>query len=87
MPGKQHGPSIKDPKLYDKLRKHGESKEKAARISNAKAAGEDISRKGGKSPPYEDWTKDELEHRAAEIGIGGRSAMDKAELIEALRHH
>lgn len=31
--------SLKKPKLYDKLRRKGYSKEKAARISNAVAAG------------------------------------------------
>jgi hypothetical protein len=34
-----------------------------------------------------DWTKDDLEQRAAEIGIDGRSKMNKHELIEALRTH
>ena len=33
------------------------------------------------------WTKDELEDRAAEIGIEGRSDMNKDELIDALRNH
>jgi hypothetical protein len=43
---KDHGPSVKDDELYEKLREEGESKEKAARIANAKAAGEDVSKKG-----------------------------------------
>ena len=43
------------------------------------------SKKGGKQPPYEDWTKDELYDRAQEIGIEGRSDMTKDELIDALR--
>ena len=42
---------------------------------------------GGKSPPYEDWTKEELYDRAQEIGIEGRSDMTKDQLIEALRDH
>jgi hypothetical protein len=87
MPGKDHGPSIKDDRLYEELREEGESKEKAARIANAKAAGEDVSKKGGESGSYDEWTKDELEDRAAEIGIEGRSNMTKAELIDALRNH
>ena len=37
--------------------------------------------------PFEEWTVDELRDRAAEIGIDGRSDMDKGELIDALRNH
>lgn len=83
-----HGNSIKNDDLYEELRKDGASKEKAARIANAKA-NDDMhpSKKGGKAPPYEDWTRDALYERAQEIGIEGRSDMDKAELIEALRRH
>ena len=87
MPGKDHGPSVKDDRLYEELRDDGASKEKAARIANAKAGGEDVSRKGGESGSYEDWTKDDLEERASEIGIEGRSDMSKDELIDALRNH
>ncbi|WP_425098258.1 DUF7218 family protein [Tropicibacter sp. S64] len=81
-------PSIKDEDTYEALRDKGMSKEKAARISNAQA-NEDMhpSQKGGKAAPYEEWTKDDLYERAQEIGIDGRSSMDKAELIAALRSH
>jgi hypothetical protein len=84
---KDHGPSVKDDETYEALREQGESKEKAARIANARAGGEDVSRKGGEHGSYEDWTKEELEQRAAEIGIEGRSEMTKDELIGALRNH
>jgi hypothetical protein len=87
MPKKDPGPSVKDDDLYEKLREEGMSKEKAARIANAKAAGDQPMKSGGKASPYEDWTKDELYDRAQEIGIEGRSDMDKSELIDALRNH
>jgi hypothetical protein len=61
---KDHGPSVKDDRLYEKLREEGESKEKAARIANAKAGGEDIGRKGGEGESYEDRTVEELRDRA-----------------------
>ena len=82
-----HGSSVKDDKTYEGLRKSGASKEKAARIANAKAAGDKPSEKGGKASKYEDQTKEQLEKRAAEIGIEGRSKMDKGELVDALRNH
>ncbi|ETW12569.1 hypothetical protein ATO8_11144 [Roseivivax marinus] len=80
--------SIKDEKLYEDLRDESMSKEKAARIANAKANDrQQPSKKGGKQPPYEEWSKDDLYERAQEIGIEGRSDMTKDELIEALRAH
>lgn len=80
---------IKDEKTYRKLRAKGESKEKSARIANAIAgqSASKVGRKGGKSPSYEDWTKQDLVKRAREIGIRGRSSMSKAELVKALRDH
>jgi hypothetical protein len=82
---KDHGPSVKDDEQYEALRREGASKEKAARIANTdrQTAGE----RGGKSESYEDWTKEELESRAAELDIDGRSDMDKGQLIDALRNH
>ncbi len=83
------GPSVKDRKMYESLRDDGASKEKAARIANAAAnsSRSSVGRKGGKSGDYDDWTKDRLLKRAREIGIEGRSRMDKGELIKALRNH
>lgn len=82
---KDHGSSIKDDEQYEALRDEGMSKEKAARIANTPR--EEAGRKGGQSPQYEEWTKDELYERAQEIGIEGRSEMTKKELIKALRNH
>ena len=83
-----HGSQIKDDKTYEALRDRGESKEKAARIANAKAnPRQHPSHKGGKSPAYEDWSKDDLYGRARELDIKGRSDMNKNDLIAALRTH
>jgi len=80
---RDHGAQIKDDGLYEELRKQGQSKEKAARIANAKAKGSLQHR----STHLEDRTKDELLKEAREIGIAGRSKMDKAALIKAIRDH
>lgn len=82
---KDHGPQIKDDAQYEKLRKRGASKEKAARIANTNRS--KAGKRGGTSIAYEDWTKDDLYQRAKEIGIEGRSGMNKGELIEAIRNH
>lgn len=86
---KGSGPSVKDDKVYGKLRDEGNSKEKSARIANAMANSSraDVGKRGGRSVRYEDWTRAELDERAKEIGIQGRSAMTKSQLIKALRDH
>jgi hypothetical protein len=82
-------PQIKDEKTYRALRREGNSEEKSARIANAAAASSrrKVGQKGGKSPSYDDWSKDDLLKRAREIGIKGRSSMSKAQLVSALRDH
>jgi hypothetical protein len=89
MPEKKPGPSVKDDALYEKLRDEGESKEKAARIANSAAnrSRTKVGKDGGSSPSYEDWTVEELRDRAADLGIDGRSEMNKSELVTALRNH
>jgi hypothetical protein len=84
---KTHGSQIKDDETYEALRRDGASKEKAARIANAKARGDEPSKKGGKSPAYEEMSRDDLYKRAREIGIDGRSKLSKDGLIRALRNH
>ena len=76
-------PSIKNEEQYEALRDKGYSKQKAARIANTPDAG----KKGGKAKPYEQWTKTELYEQAKNVGIAGRSQMNKAELIYALRNN
>ena len=89
MPERTPGPSVKDDELYEELRDDGASKEKAARIANAatNSSRSEVGRRGGESGSYDDWSVDELRERARELEIEGRSSMDKAELIDALRHH
>jgi hypothetical protein len=82
---KDHGNQIKDDEQYEALRDEGMSKEKAARIANTGRT--TAGKRGGTSDPYEEWTVDELQERAREIGIDGRSKMDKQDLIDALREH
>lgn len=73
--------NIKNVEQYEALRRKGMSKEKAARIANTPDAG----RKGAESAPYEQWTRDELYQKAREVGIKGRSRMNKSDLMRALR--
>lgn len=85
----RHGPSVKDSEMYEALRGQGASEQKAARISNAAAATSRaaVGRKGGRAEDYADRTKAELLQRARELEITGRSSMNKAELIDALRNN
>jgi len=82
---------LKDPEMYEELRKDGASKEKAARISNAsggtKSGRSSIARKGGESGSYDDWTVPKLKSRAKELGLSGYSKKNKKELIQSLRNH
>ena len=80
---KDHGAQVKDDALYEELRKQGNSKEKAARIANARANGT-LDHRGDR---LEDRSKADLLKEAREIGIGGRSKMDKAALAQAIRNH
>jgi hypothetical protein len=81
--------SIKNEKMYEDLREEGNSKEKAARISNAAAARgkSSVGRKGGKSGSYEDWNVADLKKRAKELGMSGYSNLTKDKLVAKLRNH
>jgi hypothetical protein len=67
----------------------GESKEKSARIANASAGSSRraTASKGGKGGSYSDWSKQDLLRRAKQIGLKGRSAMNKKQLVNVLRNH
>ncbi|TRW78476.1 Rho termination factor [Mycolicibacterium sp. 018/SC-01/001] len=81
--------SIKNEKMYEDLRREGNSKEKSARIANAAAArgASAVGRKGGRSGSYDDWKVDELKKRAKELGLSGYSRLSKDKLISKLRNH
>lgn len=81
--------SIKNEKMYEDLRKEGNSKEKSARISNAAAARgkASVGKKGGESGSYDDWTVPELRKRAKELGVSGYSGLTKSKLVAKLRNH
>jgi len=81
--------SIKNEKLYRELRRDGDSKEKAARISNAAAARgtSAVGKKGGQAGSYDDWTVPQLKKRAKELGLSGYSSLTKGKLIDKLRNH
>ena len=89
MPTKGSQPQLKDIEMYESLREEGNSKEKAAKISNAAAARgrKAVARKGGESSSYEDWTVKDLRLRAKELELTGYSRLRKAELIKELRNH
>ena len=81
---KDHGPTVKNDRQYEALRDQGASKQKAARIANSDSS--ETGRKGGKAAKYDDWSKSDLEDKARDVGIEGRSNMNKDELVDALRN-
>lgn len=89
MPQRDSQPQLQDQDLYEKLREKDESKEKAARISNAAAnrGRSSVGKSGGQSPPHEDWTVKDLKNRAKELDLHNYSRLDKDALIDLLRHH
>jgi hypothetical protein len=82
-------PSVKNKGLYERLRGAGVSKKISARVANGPAT---TSRKkakagarGGAAGSYDTWKVPELRRRAKQVGITGRAAMTKKQLIKALR--
>jgi hypothetical protein len=80
--------SIKNEKMYEDLRKEGNSKQKSARIASAAAArGKSaVGKKGGKPGSYDDWTVADLKKRAKEIGLSGYSSLRKDKLTSKIRN-
>jgi hypothetical protein len=89
MPAGRGSSSLKDPELYEELRKDGASKEKAARISNAAARDgrSAVGHRGGAAGDYDDWTVERLRTRAKELVLTGYSRKRKPELVAMLRGH
>ena len=81
--------SIKDEKLYEELRDEGDSKETAARSSNASASRRStrVGHHSGRSGAYDLWTVPELRLRAKELGLTGYSLLNKSDLVFELRNH
>jgi hypothetical protein len=81
-------PALKDPELYEELRKDGASQQKAARISNAAAqrGRGAVGRKAGESGSYGSWSVADLKRRAKEHGLTAYSRKRRAELISELRN-
>jgi hypothetical protein len=87
MAKKDPGRSVKDKTLYERRRGAGVSKKKSARVANT-AAGTSrttVGKRGGAAGSYDHWKFAELRRRARQVGIKGRTAMTKPQLIKALR--
>lgn len=84
---KDHGPSIKDPEMFEALTAQGMPEGKAAAISNAAARDgrRAVGKRGGRADDLESRTVPELRARAKELGIAGVSRLRKAELVERIR--
>ncbi|MGB7288824.1 MAG: Rho termination factor [Candidatus Macondimonas sp.] len=82
---KDHGSSIKDDTRYEKLREHGNSKKKSARI--AYTSPHKTASRGGKAGKYEDQNREQVCEKATKLGIPGRSRICKDDLVHALRDH
>lgn len=89
----------KDEKMYEEIRdsyeERGKPEDKAQEIAartvnkhrreEGRTPNETTQGTGNPNLPLDERTKNELYNRAKEIGIEGRSKMDKAELVKAIR--
>jgi hypothetical protein len=63
------------------------SVKESARVANsgANTSRQKASQRGGAATSYANWKVPELRRRAKQVGIKGRSTMNKKQLIKALR--
>ena len=87
MVAKKAGTGVKNKALYKRLRKLGVSAKESARVAKAsiKTPSKKASARGGAASSYANWKGPQLRRRAKKVGIKGRSAMNKKQLIKALR--
>lgn len=78
--------TIKDRALYEQLRRHGASKQEAARRANqaAKRGRPSVGAAAGQGRGLDDLTVFDLKVRAKERGLQGYSDKSRAELIDML---
>lgn len=89
MPARENTEPAHDDELFEKLQGEGESEERAARIAGSAAnrSRTQVDGDGEVSPPYDQWTVEELRQRAHEVGLEAGDALSKQDLIDALRDH
>jgi Rho termination factor, N-terminal domain len=78
---------VRNKALYKRLRNLGVSAKESARVANssAKSSRKRASQRGGTATSFANLKVPELRRRAKKAGIKGRSAMNKKQLIRALR--
>ena len=79
--------NVKDKALYKRLRNLGVSVKEPTRVASASARSSrrKTGQHGGVATSCEDWQVPQLQCRAKKAGIKGRAAMNKKQLIKALR--
>lgn len=79
--------TVKDKALYKRLRNLGVSVKESTRVANASArtSRKKTSQHGAAATSYADWKVPQLRRRAKQVGIKGRSTMNKKQLVKALR--
>jgi hypothetical protein len=87
MVAKKAGTGVKNKALYKRLRNLGVSAKESLRVANtsAKTSRKKASQRGAAVSSYDNLKVPELQRRAKKAGIKGRSAMNKKQLVKALR--